>query len=242
MHFATWAPVSDSVSVFALMDDTIAMRGAVAIAAEMLGPEYFSILPTFEGLMTSLNATADSCPNVVIANPLYLRLNHPLEEIEWLCKSQRVLAFCPPLNTADLICLIELGVHGFIDWSSTPRSLGSAVDIVAKGGLYISQGLPAVTTSAGKGSNVTRPQINIQGLTSRELEVLRPLACGMTHKEIARQLDLSKATIDTYVQRIRRKLDVGNKAQLTQAAYALGLIHRQDADPNGSLATPGGYR
>lgn len=228
MHITARAP-AELVSVFALTDGTIAMQGAVAVAAKLIGPVGFDIFPTFDELAA---ATESGSPGVVIVNPLHLQMNHPLEKIEWLCRTQRVLAFCPTLDNAELILLIELGVRGLIDWSSPAKALRDAVDSVAKGGLYMSQGLPVATTALPGGPTVTPLQTDVQGLTSRELEVLKALAHGMTHKEIARQLDLSKATVDTYVQRIRRKLDVGNKAQLTLAAYALGLILREDV-PSG---------
>ena len=228
MYITARAP-DDLVSAFALTDGTIAMQGAVAIAAKMLSSASFDIFPTFEELAA---ATESSCPGVIIVNPLHLQVNYPFEKVERLCRTQRVLAFCPTLDNADLILLIELGVRGLIDWSSTPKALHEAVDSVAKGGFYMSQGLPVATAALAGGSTVTPLQADVQGLTSRELEVLTTLARGLTHKEIARQLDLSKATVDTYVQRIRRKLDVGNKAQLTLAAYALGLILREDV-PSG---------
>lgn len=57
-------------------------------------------------------------------------------------------------------------------------------------------------------------------LSPREQEVLRHIADGFTHDQVARRIGISRHTVDTYVKRIRSKLGVGNKAQLVRAAMA----------------------
>lgn len=58
-------------------------------------------------------------------------------------------------------------------------------------------------------------------LSTREQQVLRHIARGFTHGQTARRLGVSPHTVDTYVKRIRAKLELGNKADLTRAAVAL---------------------
>jgi DNA-binding NarL/FixJ family response regulator len=55
-------------------------------------------------------------------------------------------------------------------------------------------------------------------LSEREKQVLRHIASGLTHGQVARRLGISPHTVDTYVKRVRSKLGVGNKAELTRAA------------------------
>ncbi|NDU72014.1 hypothetical protein GWI34_05160 [Actinomadura sp. DSM 109109] len=55
-------------------------------------------------------------------------------------------------------------------------------------------------------------------LSLREQQVLDCIAQGYTHGQIARHLGISRHTVDTYVKRIRGKLKLGNKAELTRAA------------------------
>lgn len=57
-----------------------------------------------------------------------------------------------------------------------------------------------------------------QSLSPRERAVLNQIAWGLTHDQIARRLGISKHTVDTYVKRVRAKLKLGNKAELTRAA------------------------
>lgn len=55
-------------------------------------------------------------------------------------------------------------------------------------------------------------------LSAREGQVLEYIALGYTHCQIALRLGISRNTVNTYVKRIREKLDAGNKADLTRAA------------------------
>lgn len=70
-------------------------------------------------------------------------------------------------------------------------------------------------------------------LSTREHQVLQQIALGLTHHQIGRRLGISQHTVDTYVKRIRAKLGLGNKAELTRAALALG-----QAEPSSSAIAP----
>lgn len=57
-------------------------------------------------------------------------------------------------------------------------------------------------------------------LSPRESEALAYIACGYTHSQTALRMNVSKATVDTYIARVRAKLGIGNKAELALAALA----------------------
>lgn len=61
-------------------------------------------------------------------------------------------------------------------------------------------------------------------LTATELSVLRYVATGMTSKEVAIEMELSKRTVDFHLGNIYDKLSVGNRLQATNKARALGLL------------------
>jgi DNA-binding NarL/FixJ family response regulator len=71
-------------------------------------------------------------------------------------------------------------------------------------------GLPPQRTSPGDLVGRT--------LSARESQVLTHIAHGLTHSQIASRLRISPHTVDTYVKRIRAKLGIGNKAELTRFA------------------------
>src|SRR5438105_13229276 len=63
------------------------------------------------------------------------------------------------------------------------------------------------------------PRAVVAGLTRRELEILRLLACGLDHAEIARDLVIAPKTVEKHIEHILLKLGVHRRAQ----AIALGL-------------------
>jgi DNA-binding NarL/FixJ family response regulator len=73
-------------------------------------------------------------------------------------------------------------------------------------------------------------------LSEREEQVLRQISRGLTHGQIATRLGISPHTVDTYVKRIRAKLGVGNKAELTRAALLGRLATELPAVPDDDRA------
>jgi DNA-binding CsgD family transcriptional regulator len=62
------------------------------------------------------------------------------------------------------------------------------------------------------------------GLSSREIEVLRLVAEGMTNREIAARLVISERTVDRHVSNVFSKLDVSSRAAATAYAYEHQLL------------------
>lgn len=67
----------------------------------------------------------------------------------------------------------------------------------------------------------------LETLSDREREVLVELASGSTYAAIARRMQLSPHTIDSYLRRIRAKTGAHNRVQLV--IYALSLTSQQPA-------------
>jgi two-component system, NarL family, nitrate/nitrite response regulator NarL len=61
-------------------------------------------------------------------------------------------------------------------------------------------------------------------LTTRELEILRLLADGLTGGDIARHLFISRKTVGTHIEHILRKLGVHSRTEAVALAYRDGLV------------------
>lgn len=115
---------------------------------------------------------------------------------------------------------LRAGAHGCVSRQADDDELLRGVSTVAEGGIHVDAGLaPRLHTELRQPA--TAPA---SALARRELETLRWIAAGLTHGQIARRMDLTEATVSTYVKRIRSKLNVGNKADLTRKAIELGLL------------------
>lgn len=61
------------------------------------------------------------------------------------------------------------------------------------------------------------------GLTERKLEVVRLVARGLTDKEVATSLHISRNTVDSHLRKIYGKLELRNRAALVAYAARQGL-------------------
>ncbi|GAA2636104.1 response regulator transcription factor [Streptomyces axinellae] len=151
----------------------------------------------------------------------------PLDEtIGELADCGRVLLITRPADPGLVALALQSGAHGCVAEHTEEDELLRAVDTVAHGGIHI-----AAELAAGLRDELRKPPaVAPSTLARREVETLRWLAAGFTHSQIARRMDLTEATVSTYVKRIRSKLNVGNKADLTRRAIELGLL-QEEPDP-----------
>src|SRR5262249_21213140 len=67
-------------------------------------------------------------------------------------------------------------------------------------------------------------EVRSAGLSRREVEVLRLAADGLTNREIATRLFLSKRTVDMHVRNLLAKLGCRSRVQAAQRARSLQLL------------------
>jgi HD-GYP domain-containing protein (c-di-GMP phosphodiesterase class II)/DNA-binding CsgD family transcriptional regulator len=106
-----------------------------------------------------------------------------------------------------------------------PRSADeAAVELRAgvRGALFDGDAVDAVLRAAGH--PVRRRRDWPAGLTNREVEVLRLLVRGLSNKEIAERLVISRKTAGSHVEHIYTKIGVSNRALASLFAMKHGLM------------------
>jgi len=118
---------------------------------------------------------------------------------------------------------LEAGAAGYIIKDAPASQLLYAIETVQKGERYLS---PNVLKKVVDGyvKNTNRPLTSYDRLTSREREILKLLAEGVTVKEIAVRLDLSVKTVEVHKHNLMKKIDVHDKAELIKYAIQKKLI------------------
>jgi DNA-binding NarL/FixJ family response regulator len=119
---------------------------------------------------------------------------------------------------------LRAGASGFVLKDEPPEQLIAAVRTVAAGEALLS---PSVTRSVI--AHFTRrqrqlPPRAVETLTSRELDVFRLIAAGLSNAEIGHELFISDTTVKTHVTRLLQKLEVRDRAQAIVLAYQCGLF------------------
>lgn len=106
----------------------------------------------------------------------------------------------------------EAGARGAVDRRASASRIVEAIGKVAGGEQFWPVGLHTGESADQKDTP----------LSTRERQVLSLIAHGLTHGQVANRLDISRHTVDTYVKRIRMKLNLGNKAELVRAGLRRG--------------------
>jgi NarL family two-component system response regulator LiaR len=126
----------------------------------------------------------------------------------------RVIALTASTDEARMMGALRAGAAGYVRKDAEPEVLLAAVRAVAGGGTYID---PSVARQLAR--------VNGAGdLTSREVEVLRHVALGLSNREIAATLGVSEETIKSHVTHLLAKLEVDNRAQATVQALKRGFV------------------
>lgn len=121
-------------------------------------------------------------------------------------------------DPADIQQVLDAGVMGYIPKSEPGDVMLSAIRLVLSGNVYVP---PALVKAAG--IEMPNPDPLLSKLTARQLEVLGLILKGKSNKEIARELDLSDATVKVHVSAIFKALHVNNRTQAALVAEKLGL-------------------
>lgn len=119
-----------------------------------------------------------------------------------------------------IIETMKLGAKGYILKDADSDVLVDAIREVYKGNIYIQPniGNEFVADDEFNDDIISRIE-NPDGLTNREIEVLRLIAQGMINKEIATKLFISEKTVKNHVSNIFRKINVADRTQA--AIYAI---------------------
>jgi DNA-binding NarL/FixJ family response regulator len=123
--------------------------------------------------------------------------------------------------------MFKAGAKGFLLKDCASTELVEAVYTVRKGDTYLG---PSISDIVAKMyvDNIScqreKSPVSAQQLTSREIEITRLLAEGLTNNEVASLLHVSVKTVGSHRQNIMRKLGLRNIAELTKYAINKGLI------------------
>jgi two-component system invasion response regulator UvrY len=116
---------------------------------------------------------------------------------------------------------LEGGAAGYLRKSAAPELLYSAIRKISEGGKYvdpyIAQEMVLRQTSG------SRDPLTL--LSEREFTIFLQIAEGKSIAVIADELNISPNTVNTYFSRIRRKLNVSSKTELTRIAIRENLLN-----------------
>jgi DNA-binding NarL/FixJ family response regulator len=135
---------------------------------------------------------------------------------------------------------LKLGAVGIIHKEQSPKLLIEAIRQTYSGETWLNQVLLDKILergkSTGKKSQKFLFRLDIDSLTSRELEVISMIGEGLKNKNIAERLFISEATVRHHLSSIYGKIGVEDRLNLIIFAYKRGLIKLPDGFDEGLLS------
>ncbi|MDD3677636.1 MAG: response regulator transcription factor [Dehalococcoidales bacterium] len=145
-----------------------------------------------------------------------------LKEIQKFNKTLPVLIISIyPEDQYALRCL-KAGASGYLTKDTASDELTLAVERILSGKKYVS---PNLADKLARHLNQGTPKLPHELLSDREDQVMRYIASGKTAAEIAADLNLSVKTINTYRNRILKKMQIKNSAELIRYAVQNQLLN-----------------
>ena len=165
-------------------------------------------------------------PHVIILDLLLMPSKSgivALHRIRSVSRDAHILIFSGNLTPDIIRRVLAAGAFSLIDKAATLAEFRRALQAVAGGRIYfspeISDAIRSLVITAGTTGRVQDCQ-----LSNREQLVLSHLARGMSSKEIAARLGVSRHTVANHRTRLMRKTGLHRIAQLSLYAASHGLL------------------
>lgn len=210
----TRVAVAEKLPLVMVASDVRLLReGMVAMLARTGKVEIIGI----DGGPTRLSGDSPVVPDVVLLDVGSLSSPGAPSVLAWAA-GLKIIAFGVSDAQHEIIACAKAGVCGLVEWNGSAEDVLLAIDAVRRGEFPCSQRIAGTLfhcLAAMVNRHTHRPPVD--GFSSRELEVADGLERGWTNKEIARQLDISAATVKNHVHKLLAKLQVHRRGEVAAA-------------------------
>lgn len=205
-----------------ICDDHVMMREAISGAVKFGWPETHVIQAA--DYPSAWDAIATFRPDLCISD-LVMPGAKPVDGIARLRKNAPdtpILVVTGNEDDATLLALFDLGIAGFAFKTSKSAVIEAAIRLVLAGERYIPERVIALASE--RNGELRGDRKGHGRLTARQTDVLTRIATGKTNKEIARDLDLSPATVKAHTAAIILALECSNRTDAVYVARGRSLI------------------
>jgi DNA-binding NarL/FixJ family response regulator len=139
----------------------------------------------------------------------------------------RVIVLTTYADDASVFAALQAGARGYLTKEANLEEISRAIATVANGDALLD---PSVqrrlleTVAQGRLPSAQAGKDGYpDGLTQREVDVLRCMAEGLSNQEIADRLHVSEATVKTHINNIFSKAELRDRGQAVAYAFRNGL-------------------
>lgn len=205
-----------------LIDDHKIILDGIASLIE--SESSFEILGAFQDPKEALDFLDKHNLDIVLTDLDMQGLNG--EDVLQYCKSKfpsvKIIILSMHNEKTVIKHLISLGADGYVVKSAGREEIIQAIRTVASGSKYFSNEVMQSLINDEEKELPQNPALDI--LTSREIEIIRCIANGMSSKAIGDELHISPRTAETHRNNILKKLDVSGIAGIIRFAFQQRII------------------
>jgi DNA-binding NarL/FixJ family response regulator len=123
---------------------------------------------------------------------------------------------------SQVLAALRAGASGYVLKDSEPEAIISSILTVMTGERVMSG--PVAQRVLGMLTGDTTPKDFYDGLTAREIEILKLIATGSANKQIAYKLSISEKTVRNHISNMYEKLQIFDRSQAVLYAARKGLV------------------
>ncbi|MFM9840384.1 MAG: response regulator [Cyclobacteriaceae bacterium] len=206
----------EKIRVLVIDDHPMVLEGMKSLLGDI---EYITLSGTASNAFEAMQVLKDNTVDVAIVD-----INLP--DVNGLELTKKIKAEYPLVNVlamstfkerSYIIQMIQNGASGYLLKSATKEEIEEAINSAYAGKLYLSLDINSVNIN----ERMNKPMPII---SSREKEVLKLIADGLTNPQIADKLFISLHTVDSHRKNLLTKFDVSNTASLIKLAVQHSMV------------------
>jgi DNA-binding NarL/FixJ family response regulator len=223
---ATQTPVTANTTTrtarVLIADDQTLFRSGLARLLD--GDDRVSVVGEAADGLEAVKLAASLKPDVVL-------MDIKMPNLDGIEATRRIVSESPKskvlmLTTFDadnhVIQALKAGASGYVLKDSEASAIVSSILAVVAGERVMASAVANRVLEMLTGA--TSPKEFYDGLTAREVEILKMLATGMANKQIAYKLGISEKTVRNHVSNMYEKLNIYDRAQAVLYAVRKGLV------------------
>lgn len=199
-----------------IADDHIMVAQGISSLLQQLGYANIRIFTNGEEVVKACNAKSPS----LIFLDVYMPEGDGISTLKKLRANGYAMPVLMLSMTADkkyVDTSMEHGANAYLHKSCDALEINKAIAAIENNNKYISDAVNYINTSTVKVTINSEFYLK-EALTKREDEILSKYCDGLTTEEIAQQLFLSSATVDTHKKKVMQKFGVSTLSKLVAVA------------------------